>query len=113
MRKLGFAVCANSFRVLVVGIASTLLATCANVQMGYNVLSYDTAVADSANQQLLLNAVRASQHYPRSFTAVGQLQAGPPLSASANSTLNLTSWTGLQTYTLTPSAQASAGYSNF
>jgi hypothetical protein len=51
------------------------------VQMDYNVLTYDNAIADTANQLLLLNAVRASQHYPKSFTSVGQLAASPPLSA--------------------------------
>jgi hypothetical protein len=81
--------------------------------MGYNVLSYDTAIADTANQMLLLNAVRASQHYPRSFTSVGEIAAGPPLTASLASTLNFTGFTGLQTYDLNPSINASPGYTQF
>jgi hypothetical protein len=81
--------------------------------MGYNVLSYDTAIADTANQLLLLNAVRASQRYPRSFTSVGDIVAAPPLTASLASTLNFTGFTGLQTYNLNPTINASPGYSQF
>lgn len=98
---------------LYVALASCLLGGCAEVQMGYNVLTYDNAIADTANQLLLLNAVRASQHYPKSFTSVGQLAASPPVSGSLASTLNFTSLAGLQTYSLNPSASAGAGYSQF
>ena len=89
------------------------LAGCAQVQMDYNVLTYDYAVADSANQLLLLNAVRASQHYPRSFTSVGQIVSGPPVSANLGSTLNFDAFKGLQTYNVNPSTAISAGYSQF
>jgi hypothetical protein len=94
-------------------LTTCLLCGCAQVQMGYNVLTYDNAIADTANQLLLLNAVRASQHYPKSFTSVGQLAASPPLSASLASTLNFNALVGLQTYSLNPSANAGAGYSQF
>jgi hypothetical protein len=100
-------------RYVYVALASFLLGGCAEVQMGYNVLTYDSAIADTANQLLLLNAVRASQHYPKSFTSVGQLAASPPLSGSLASTLNFTALAGLQTYSLNPSASAGAGYSQF
>jgi hypothetical protein len=102
-----------AIRSLYVGFAFCFLTGCAEVQMGYNVLSYDNAVADTANQLLLLNAVRASQHYPRSFTSVGDLAAGPPLSGNLASTLNFSALVGLQTYGLNPSASASAGYNQF
>ncbi|MGY2932713.1 hypothetical protein ACVWZ6_002315 [Bradyrhizobium sp. GM6.1] len=102
-----------AIRSLYVALASCFLGGCAEVQMGYNVLTYDNAIADTANQLLLLNAVRASQHYPKSFTSVGQLAASPPISGSLASTLNFTSLAGLQTYSLNPSASAGAGYSQF
>jgi hypothetical protein len=95
------------------GLAAAVLAGCSEVQMGYNVLTYDTAIADTANQLLLLNAVRASQRYPRSFTSVGQIQAAPPLSASLASTLTFSALAGLQGYNLNPSVQANGGYSQF
>ena len=88
-------------------------AGCAETQMRYNVLSYDNAVAQGANQQLLLNAVRASQNYPMSFTSVGQVLANPPVSASVDTAFNLaTSW-GLDTYNISPKVQGGAGYTNF
>jgi hypothetical protein len=98
---------------LYVGLLSCFLTGCAEVQMGYNVLSYDNAIADTANQLLLLNAVRASQHYPRSFSSVGALTAGPPLSGGLASALNFSALAGLQTYSVNPTAQVNGGYSQF
>ena len=94
-------------------IALCALSACAEVQMGYNVLTYDTAIADTANQLLLLNAVRASEHYPKSFTSTGGLVAGPPVSGSIQGTWNFTTLAGLQNYSLNPSTTASAGYTQF
>ena len=96
--------------MLRIASACCLLTGCAEVQMGYNVLTYDEAVARTANQLLLLNAVRASQRYPRSFTGVGPAVANPPVSGSLASTLNLLPG-GLQSYTLNPQLNAGAGYS--
>jgi hypothetical protein len=100
-------------RALYAGFAGCFLTSCSEVQMGYNVLTYDTAIADTSNQLLLLNAVRASQRYPRSFTSVGQLQAVPPISGSLASTLNFSALGGLQNYNLSPSVQANGGYTQF
>jgi hypothetical protein len=86
---------------------------CAEMQMGYNVITYDNAVADTANQLLLLNAVRASQHYPMSFTAVGQVVANPPVSGSLGGTVNFSRPLGLTTYSVNPSISANAGYGQF
>lgn len=101
----------SATRVPSIALAFCLLAGCADVQMGYNVLTYDYAVADTANQQLLLNAVRASQHYPRSFTSVGQLVGNPQVSGTLGSTLNFTNLAGLSTYSVNPAVSAGAGYS--
>ena len=95
-------------------IGSALLAGgCAEVQMRYNVLTYDTAIADTSNQLLLLNAVRASQRYPMSFTSVGQVIAGPQVVGGLSSNINFASLTGLSTYNLTPNLSATPGYSQF
>lgn len=99
-------------RLLVIGSALSA-GGCAEVQMQYNVLTYDNAIADTANQLLLLNAVRASQRYPKSFTNVGAIQAGPPVSGSLPSSFNFASVAGLTTYGFTPSVSASAGYGQF
>jgi IS1 family transposase len=89
------------------------LTGCAEVQMGYNVLTYDNAIAETGNQLLLLNAVRASQRYPKSFTNVGQVQAGPQVTGSLPSSFNFASLTGLTTYGFTPSLSATPGYAQF
>src|SRR2546421_2969391 len=102
----------TKMRLLVIGSA-LWAGGCAEVQMRYNALTYDTAIADASNQLLLLNAVRASQRYPMSFTSVGQVVASPPVSASLSSTLNFSAITGLTTYILNPSVNTSAGYSQF
>ncbi|RZI39295.1 hypothetical protein EGT07_29710, partial [Herbaspirillum sp. HC18] len=81
--------------------------------MGYNVLSYDTAIAETANQQLLLNAVRASQHYPKSFTQPGEVKASPPVSGGIESALSLTRIDGLTDYNVKPNLSVSGGYSEF
>src|SRR5262245_58283683 len=99
-------------RLLAFGVG-LCFAGCAETQMRYNVLSYDNAVAQGANQQLLLNAVRASQNYPMSFTSVGQVLASPAVSANVDTAFNLaTSW-GLDTYNISPKVQAGAGYTSF
>jgi hypothetical protein len=97
----------------VIGFGCCLLSGCAEMQMGYNVLTFDTAVADTANQQLLLNAVRASQRYPKSFTSVGEVLGSPPISGSLASQLNfsaLAGMAGLRDYSVSPSITANAGY---
>jgi hypothetical protein len=90
------------------------LVGCAEAQMRYNVLSYDDAIADSANELLLLNAVRASQRYPMSFTSVGQIYAGPQVSGSLMGTMNFSNPVGLTTSSFTPNISTiSPGYSQF
>jgi hypothetical protein len=112
MSTLSQSACRTTSWLLCIGFANCLLMGCAEVQMGYNVLTYDETIARTANQLLLLNAVRASQHYPRSFTAVGPVVANPPISGNFNSTFNLLP-SGLQTYNLNPTVSANAGYTQF
>ena len=99
-------------RLLALG-AALYCGGCAESQMRYNVLSYDNAVAQGANQQLLLNAVRASQNYPMSFTAIGQVLASPAVGGNIESEISFSRLAGLTTYGLTPHLDASAGYGNF
>ena len=113
MRAIGHATYRTIMRSVSIGFALYLLTGCAEVQMGYNVLTYDDTVANTANQLLLLNAVRASQHYPQSFTSVGQLVASPPVSGSIASTMNFANPGGLLTANLNPTLNANPGYSQF
>jgi hypothetical protein len=94
-----------------IGIA-VCLAGCIEAQMEANVISYDNTIADTANQSILMNAVRASQHYPMSFTSVGPVIATPPISGSIASTLSLGN-TVTPSNTITPTLNASGGYTTF
>jgi hypothetical protein len=86
---------------------------CASYQMNYNVSSYDEAIANSANELLLLNAVRASQRYPMSFTQVGGISAGPQVGGALDGTFNFNPL-GLSTFSVNPKASnLSAGYNEF
>jgi hypothetical protein len=101
-------------RLIPIGLGLWLTA-CAQSQMGYNVLSYDAAIAETSNQSLLLNAVRASQRYPVSFTSVGQLVANPSVSGSLSKTFDFSALIsgGLTTYSLNPTVSGNAGYTSF
>jgi hypothetical protein len=93
--------------------AAFALGGCASLQMSYNVKSYDVAIARSANELLLLNAVRASQRYPMSFTQVGEVSTGPLVGGSLENTLNFTPF-GLNTLSIAPKiSKIEAGYSSF
>jgi hypothetical protein len=89
------------------------LTGCAEAQMRYNVRNYDAAIADVENKSILLNAVRASQRYPMSFTSAGEVSAIPPVSGSLSSTLNFTRAEGLASFDLNPKIDANAGYQTF
>jgi hypothetical protein len=102
-----------AYRMMCAALATYGLTACAELQMDYNVLTYDSAVADSGNQLLLLNAVRASQHYPRSFTSVGGLLASPPVTGGLASTLNFNQFASLQNFNVNPTLAASPGYGSF
>jgi hypothetical protein len=87
---------------------------CAATQMRQNVMSYDDALAVSANEMLLLNAVRSSQRYPMSFASVGQIYGAPQLAGSLGGQMNFTDAVGFTTATLTPSVSTiGPGYSQF
>lgn len=98
-------------RLLPIGLALAL-AGCAETQMRYNALTYDDAVADSANELLLLNAVRASQRYPMSFIQVGGILSTPQVAGNLGGTMNFANHIGFTTASLTPNASTlSPGYS--
>jgi hypothetical protein len=96
-------------------LAVALLAGgCAAAQMRDNVMSYDDALAVSANEMLLLNAVRSSQRFPMSFASIGQIYGAPQLAGSLGAQLNFTDAIGFTTGALTPNVSTiGPGYSQF
>jgi hypothetical protein len=97
-------------------VASLILAAfcagCTRAELEHKADSYNAAIAQSNNRQILLNAVRASQRSPMSFVGFGDVSASPNYSGAANTTFNF-SPSGLTSYVLNPSVNYSGGFSNF
>ncbi len=67
----------RGFRRLLVVVVATLLPACSFPgNVSEQTARYMTEVAESANQELLLNIVRASLRHPMHFTALTQLRGG-------------------------------------
>ena len=112
MRPLLSALARTRCRHLILMGIAVWLAGCADAQLTYNVVTYDYMVADTANQSILLNAVRASQHYPMSFTSVGPILATPPLSGILAGTFNFGN-PAVTGGTTTPTLNVGGGYQTF
>lgn len=55
-------------------ICSMMVVTaCARHEIKLHAVSYNKAISDYGNKQVLLNAVRASKRYPMYFSAVGNM----------------------------------------
>jgi hypothetical protein len=96
---------------LLLGFAACL-AGCTRAELETKAEAYDTAIAESNNAQILLNAVRASQRAPMSFVGLGDLSAQPAVTAGSNGTFNF-SPSGLLGYNLNPSVSVSGGFTNY
>jgi hypothetical protein len=103
-------------RIIRGALITTLLAGltggCTRIELESKAEAYNAAIAESTNELLLLNAVRASQRAPMSFTSLGEVSASPSVSGSAAGTFNFDPF-GLTTYSLNPSASVSGGFSSF
>jgi hypothetical protein len=95
--------------MIVAGLASG----CTRIELENKAEAYDAAIAESSNELILLNAVRASQRAPMSFVSLGQVLANPNVSANATSTFNFDRLLGLTTYSVTPSAAVGGGFTQY
>jgi hypothetical protein len=98
--------------VLVSSAIAILFAGCTRVELESKAEAYNAAIATSTNELILLNAVRASQRAPMSFTGLGDVTAVPTFSGTASGTFNFDPF-GLTTYTLNPQATVGGGFSQF
>lgn len=98
--------------VLVSSAIAILFAGCTRAELESKAEAYNAAIAGSTNELILLNAVRASQRAPMSFTGLGDVTAVPTFSGAASGTFNFDPF-GLTTYTLNPSATVGGGFSQF
>jgi hypothetical protein len=98
--------------VLIVLLVGTFVAGCTRYELQSKAAAYNEAVGGAANEAILLNAVRASQRAPMSFTSLGQVLAQPTFSGSASSTVNFDPF-GLTSYSITPMASVAGGFQSF
>jgi hypothetical protein len=106
-------VASRFFRIiLAASFAGALAAGCTRAEIENRAWDYNTALAESTNEAILLNAVRASQYAPMSFTSMGDVTATPNLSGSAEGTFNLDPH-GLTTYALSPKLTVGGGFNEF
>jgi hypothetical protein len=98
--------------VLLVG---GLSAGCTRVELETKAEAYNSAIAGSNNEAILLNAVRASQRAPMSFVSLGQVLSTPTFAGASVGTFNFDTLIrgGLTTYTLAPTANVGGGFQSF
>jgi hypothetical protein len=108
---------ANVFVSLVRGIVvgsslAGISAGCTRIELQNKAEAYNSAIAESSNESILLNAVRSSQRAPMSFVAFGQVLATPTFSGSVASTTNFDP-VGLTTSSITPAVNVGGGFNTF
>jgi hypothetical protein len=86
---------------------------CTRIELENKAEAYDAAIAESTNESILLNAVRASQRAPMSFTGLGEVSASPTYSAATSNAFNFDRLLGLTTYSVGSSASVAGGFQTF
>ena len=106
-----FVVRAALFALLVGGLS----AGCTRVELETKAEAYNSAIAGSNNEAILLNAVRASQRAPMSFVSLGQVLSSPTFAGASVGTFNFDTLIrgGLTTYSLAPTANVGGGFQSF
>jgi hypothetical protein len=93
-------------------LIAALLAGCTRAELEHKATAYNDAIAGSTNEAILINAVRASQRAPMSFTGLGQVITQPNFSGSLGADFGFDPL-GLKTYALRPNVNANGGFSSF
>ncbi|WP_456726739.1 hypothetical protein [Bradyrhizobium sp. USDA 3397] len=74
--------------------------------------AYDSAIATSSNEAILLNAVRASQRAPMSFVSFGQVLATPTFSGTIATSANFDP-AGFTSQSVNPGLSIGGGFNSF
>jgi hypothetical protein len=110
----GYACSRRVSRVAAVMLIAPMLAGgCTRIELENKAEAYNAAISEANNEAILLNAVRASQRAPMSFVGLGEVQASPNLSADITGTFNWERVTGITTWSATPTARTTGGFSQF
>jgi hypothetical protein len=101
---------------LIIGLTA-LVSGCASLEIRTRGISYNEAISDFGNQQILLNAVRASKRYPTYYSVVGKLSARESINGSIAGRFPFTVSKGehirLPNFNLDPTVSVSSGIQTF
>jgi len=96
---------------------SVMLAACATAEIRTRAVSYNEALADFGNKQILLNAVRASKRYPVYYSALGDLSANEMVDGKIGGAFPFSISNGrhieLPGFTLSPNLNIGSGIGSF
>jgi hypothetical protein len=98
--------------VFISSLVGALCGACTRAELESKAEAYNAAIATSTNELILLNAVRASQRAPMSFTGLGDVTATPAVSGSVSGTANFDPF-GLTTWLVNPSVAVNGGFSQY
>lgn len=87
------------------------IAGCTQLQLEHSAMSYNKAIAEYGNQEILLNAVRASKRHPLYFSQVSSISGQPRVSGAIKSDFGFSPFK-LLGYGVDPSTSFQAGFSN-
>src|ERR1700726_337112 len=103
---------AASWKFIAVLLSAILTFGCTHLELEDKAEAYNSAIGDSNNTLILLNAVRASQRAPMAFTGLGDISASPTFSGSAQGTFNFDP-AHLTTYSANPQLNVGGGFTTF
>ncbi len=96
--------------------AGLVVAACARSEIRLHAVSYNKAISDYGNKQVLLNAVRASKRFPMYFSKVGDMTGNGMLSGSVQTQFPFRVEDGshvvLPNFNINPQASADSGLSS-
>jgi hypothetical protein len=98
--------------LLISSVVGLLAAGCTRLEIEDKAGAYNTAIGESNNRQILINAVRASQRAPMSFVAFGEIDATPTFNGSASGTWEFDPF-GLTKTTAGSMLSAGGGFATF
>ncbi len=100
------------FTIILLGLSG-----CAKQEIRARAVSYNGALSEFGNSQILLNAVRAAKRYPIYYSAIGELTADESLNGHLDSSFPFLVGTGrhitLPSFTLGSRTNVSSGIQNF
>lgn len=100
----------TSFNCFIITL-SLFLFGCTQTQLEHSVMSYNKAISEYGNQEILLNAVRASKRHPLYFSHLSSIQGQPAVTGQLAGDFSFSPFK-LLGYSVNPSASIKPGFGN-